>query len=127
MTTVVNVWLAEHPLPGYLDPIKKLAAGFEAAHPGYRIEVTGYGFRELPAEVARAAGQGRPRTSPSTTPPRPGSPWTRGGRRASRCSCRSSGPSPAAARSSASASSSATWSPPYAATTPTRASWPPRR
>ncbi|GAA4938412.1 sn-glycerol 3-phosphate transport system substrate-binding protein [Nonomuraea thailandensis] len=60
MTTVVDVWLAEHPLPGYLDPIKKLAAGFEAAHPGYRIEVTGYGFRELPAEVARAAGRGRP-------------------------------------------------------------------
>ncbi|TYB71354.1 extracellular solute-binding protein [Nonomuraea sp. PA05] len=59
MTTVVNVWLAEHPLPGYLDPIKKMAAGFEAAHPGYRIEVTGHGFRELPAEVARAAAQGR--------------------------------------------------------------------
>ncbi|UBU18030.1 extracellular solute-binding protein [Nonomuraea gerenzanensis] len=60
MTTVVNVWLAEHPLPGYLDPIKKLAAGFEAAHPGYRIDITGYGFRELPAEVARAAARGTP-------------------------------------------------------------------
>ncbi|MFD0475911.1 hypothetical protein ACFQ0B_52610 [Nonomuraea thailandensis] len=127
MTTVVDVWLAEHPLPGYLDPIKKLAAGFEAAHPGYRIEVTGYGFRELPAEVARAAGRGRPLTSPSTTPPPPAWPWTRGGRRARRCSSRSSGPSPAEARSSASASCWPAWSPPCAATTPTRASWSPRR
>ena len=59
-TTVIRVWLAEHPFPDYLATPRKLAAGFERAHPGYRIEVTGHDFRELPARVAEAAAAGRP-------------------------------------------------------------------
>ncbi|MFI7420545.1 extracellular solute-binding protein [Nonomuraea sp. NPDC049684] len=60
MRTVISVWIAEHPLPDYLGPIRRMAADFEAVHPDLRIEITGHGFRELPAEVARAAGRGEP-------------------------------------------------------------------
>ncbi|NUR88920.1 MAG: hypothetical protein HOY71_32950, partial [Nonomuraea sp.] len=52
MRTVISVWIAEHPLPDYLGPIRRMAGDFEAAHPDLRIEITGVGFRELPAEVA---------------------------------------------------------------------------
>ncbi|NUP63893.1 MAG: extracellular solute-binding protein [Nonomuraea sp.] len=60
MRTVISVWIAEHPLPGYLGPIRRMAGDFEAAHPDLRVEITGHGFRDLPAEVARAAARGEP-------------------------------------------------------------------
>lgn len=64
-TTVVEVWLAEHPFPAYdgrhfLDPLKAMAEEFGRRHPEFRIDVRGVDFRAMPAEVARAAAQGRP-------------------------------------------------------------------
>lgn len=53
--TPVNVWLNDFLYPGYLDPVKKLARDFNAAHPEYRIDIQGFDFRTMPEEVARAA------------------------------------------------------------------------
>lgn len=57
--TVVDAWFVEHRFPGFLDPIRDKARAFEAAHPGYRIQVHGYDFHELPRILARAVHRGR--------------------------------------------------------------------
>lgn len=58
--TVVTVWFATHPFPGYMDPLEKMAREFENAHPGYRLDVVGHDFREMPAKVVAAVAEGNP-------------------------------------------------------------------
>jgi sn-glycerol 3-phosphate transport system substrate-binding protein len=58
--TVITVWFATHPFPGYLAPLEKMAGDFEKAHPEFRLDVVGYDFRELPAKVAEAVTRGDP-------------------------------------------------------------------
>lgn len=57
---VIDVWFAQHPFPGYLDPVRKLASEFEKSHPGYQINVQGRDFQTLPRDVALAAEGGDP-------------------------------------------------------------------
>jgi sn-glycerol 3-phosphate transport system substrate-binding protein len=60
---VIDVWLAEHPFPNYygqpfLDPMRKMAAEFNAAHPDYRVDIRGIDYQALPQEVAQAVARG---------------------------------------------------------------------
>jgi sn-glycerol 3-phosphate transport system substrate-binding protein len=56
----IDVWLAGHPIPHFHDTVEEAAESFTRAHPGYEIRLREVGFRELPAEVARAAEEGSP-------------------------------------------------------------------
>ena len=56
---VVDVWLAEYPFPGYLDPRERAAAAFNAEHPEYEVRVRAVEYTSLPGEVHRAAMEGR--------------------------------------------------------------------
>lgn len=57
---VIDVWLADHPMPHFLDPVAEAAESFTRAHPGHRIRIRRIPFRELPREVVRAVEQGNP-------------------------------------------------------------------
>jgi sn-glycerol 3-phosphate transport system substrate-binding protein len=66
MTVTITALMARHPFegylegyPDYLDPARAAADEFARAHPGYRIEITGCDFEEMPGEVARLAAEGR--------------------------------------------------------------------
>jgi sn-glycerol 3-phosphate transport system substrate-binding protein len=56
--TVIDVWLADLTLPGYLDPLLKFGEEFERRHPDYRINIEGHNFRTLPHELYQAAAAG---------------------------------------------------------------------
>ncbi|MER7764552.1 extracellular solute-binding protein [Streptomyces sp. NPDC097619] len=56
---VIEAWLSEFPFPDFLEPIRARAREFEAAHPGYQVEIRGFSYEQLPAEIARAAAEGR--------------------------------------------------------------------
>jgi sn-glycerol 3-phosphate transport system substrate-binding protein len=56
---VIDVWVADLTFPGYLDRLRRLGEQFDRAHPGYHVQITGYDFRALPQEIARAAAEGR--------------------------------------------------------------------
>lgn len=56
--TVINVWLANFPFPGYLDSRIADAAAFNAAHPRYDVEVRAVDFNQLPQEVNAAVQAG---------------------------------------------------------------------
>ena len=55
----IDVLFSHYTFPNFLDPIKRRAAEFERAHPGYKINVGSSYFQTLPGEVATAAQQGR--------------------------------------------------------------------
>ncbi|MCI0383176.1 extracellular solute-binding protein [Streptomyces sp. CNQ085] len=55
---VIDVWLSEFPFPGFLEPIRERAREFEKAHPGYRVDIRGFSYEELPRAVAAAAARG---------------------------------------------------------------------
>ncbi|MFI6889792.1 ABC transporter substrate-binding protein [Streptosporangium canum] len=57
--TVIDVWVADLTFPGYMDRWMKWGEEFEAAHPEYRINITGQDFRTFPVEIAEAAAEGR--------------------------------------------------------------------
>lgn len=56
---VIDVWVCDLTFPGYMDRLFKLGEEFENAHPGYRIDIQGFDFRELPRKIAEAARQDR--------------------------------------------------------------------
>lgn len=56
---VVDVWLHYYLSPDFLDPVRRVAEEFNAAHPEYRVTVEGRYFQSLPREVSRAALEGR--------------------------------------------------------------------
>ncbi|WP_225800902.1 extracellular solute-binding protein [Streptomyces sp. NK15101] len=56
---VIEAWLSEFPFPDFLEPIRERAREFEKAHPGYRIDIRGHSYEELPEAVAQAAAEGR--------------------------------------------------------------------
>jgi sn-glycerol 3-phosphate transport system substrate-binding protein len=55
---VVDVYMHYYLSPHFLDDTRQLAAQFNAAHPGYQIEVHGFDYQELPAEIAKAVARG---------------------------------------------------------------------
>jgi sn-glycerol 3-phosphate transport system substrate-binding protein len=55
----IDALVSAYPFPNFMEPIQERAAEFERAHPGYRVTVTGCGYEELPAEVAKLAAEGR--------------------------------------------------------------------
>lgn len=55
----IDVLFSHYTFPNFLDPIKRRAAEFERAHPGYKVNVSSSYFQTLPGEVAKAAEQGR--------------------------------------------------------------------
>ncbi len=58
MDGVIEVWLHHYGFPESLDGMRELAEAFHRAHPGHRVQIRGFDYRELPAAVARAAEQG---------------------------------------------------------------------
>lgn len=56
----IDVWLADHPIPHFLDPVVAAAESFNRAHPGYEVRLREINFRELPREVVRAVEEGNP-------------------------------------------------------------------
>lgn len=59
-TTVIKVWLADYPFPGYLDQRLQLAEEFNRKYPSYQVEIEAVYHTELPAEVYRAVQEGNP-------------------------------------------------------------------
>ena len=59
-TVTIDVWLNDYLIPGYLDPVHRLVQRFGEEHPGIDVRVRGIDFRDMPAEVAHAAGDGTP-------------------------------------------------------------------
>lgn len=57
---VIDVWLSDHPIPHYLDPVADAAESFNRAHPGYQVRIRQIFFHDLPREVAHAAAEGNP-------------------------------------------------------------------
>lgn len=57
---VIDVWLAQFPIPGHLDARIAQAAEFNRLHPDYEVRITEYDFNVLPAEVNRAIQAGNP-------------------------------------------------------------------
>jgi sn-glycerol 3-phosphate transport system substrate-binding protein len=57
---VVDVWLSDHPLPGFNDPVVAAAESFNQAHPEYEIRTRPVFFADLPREVVQAVEQGNP-------------------------------------------------------------------
>lgn len=55
---IINVWFSDHPIPHFLDPVKKIAHEFNRDHPDYDVRIRGVEFRDLPREIARAAANG---------------------------------------------------------------------
>jgi sn-glycerol 3-phosphate transport system substrate-binding protein len=55
---VIDAWFSDHPIPHFLDPVKKIAEEFNRDHPGYDVRIRGVGFRDLPREIAQAAAGG---------------------------------------------------------------------
>jgi sn-glycerol 3-phosphate transport system substrate-binding protein len=58
-TVTIEAWLAVHPFPGFLEPLRALTEEFNRAHQGHRVVLRGIDFREMPEAVARAAREGR--------------------------------------------------------------------
>lgn len=57
---VIDVWLSNHPIPGFLDPVAEAVESFNRAHPQYQVRTREIFFRDLPAEVVRAVEAGNP-------------------------------------------------------------------
>lgn len=55
---VIKATFSDYLYPGYMDPLYAWANEFADRHPGYRVEVTGIDFREVPKVVAEAAARG---------------------------------------------------------------------
>lgn len=58
--TTIDVWLSNHPIPGFNTPVVDAAESFGRAHPGYEIRIREINFRELPRAVADAVAEGNP-------------------------------------------------------------------
>jgi len=56
----IDVWLANHPIPGFLDSVTEATESFNRAHPQYEVRTKAIFFRDLPAEVVRAVEAGNP-------------------------------------------------------------------
>ena len=56
----IDVWLSDHPMPGFLDPVVKMADEFNQTHPAYHIRLRKVLFRDLPREVVKAVDEGNP-------------------------------------------------------------------
>jgi sn-glycerol 3-phosphate transport system substrate-binding protein len=56
----IDVWLSEHPLPGFLDPVTAAAESFNQAHPEYEVRTRPIFFADVPREVVGAVEQGNP-------------------------------------------------------------------
>lgn len=56
--TVIDVWMADFPFPGYLDPFLEMAEEFEQAHPDYQVNIEARDYWTLPEEVAQAVEEG---------------------------------------------------------------------
>src|SRR5690606_12329659 len=57
---VIDAWFSQYPFPSFLETVRKRAAEFECAFPGYRVEVRAVWWQRLPQEVSLAAARGRP-------------------------------------------------------------------
>lgn len=57
---VIDAWFSQYPFPSFLETVRKRAAEFECAFPGYRVEVRAVWWQRLPQEVSLAASRGRP-------------------------------------------------------------------
>jgi sn-glycerol 3-phosphate transport system substrate-binding protein len=57
---IIRASFSDYLFPGYLAPLHKAAAEFAERHPGYRVEVTGYDFRDVAEEVTKAVAAGEP-------------------------------------------------------------------
>ena len=55
----IEVWVADLTFPGYMDRLRRIADRFHDSHPGYRVNITGHDFRELPGIIAKAAEERR--------------------------------------------------------------------
>lgn len=60
MSVTIDVWLAGHPIPHFLDPVTEAAESFARAHPGYEVRLRDMNFWDVPAEIARAVEEGNP-------------------------------------------------------------------
>lgn len=56
----IDVWLSDHPIPGFLDSIAEAAESFNRAHPRYEVRTRAIYFADMPREVVRAVEQGNP-------------------------------------------------------------------
>jgi sn-glycerol 3-phosphate transport system substrate-binding protein len=56
--TTIDVWFSDLTFPQYMDPLTRMSAEFEQAHPEYRINVRSSDFRALPSEVTNAVANG---------------------------------------------------------------------
>jgi len=55
---VIDVWLAQFPIPGHLDARYAQAAAFNLAHPEYEVRITEMPYTDIPREVYRASRNG---------------------------------------------------------------------
>jgi sn-glycerol 3-phosphate transport system substrate-binding protein len=55
---VIKATFCDYLYAGFMDPLFARAEEFAARHPGYRVEVTGHDFREIPKVMAEAAVRG---------------------------------------------------------------------
>lgn len=54
----IDVWLSDHPVPHFLDPVQELAEQFNKAHPEYLVRIRGIDYREISGTVRRAVADG---------------------------------------------------------------------
>ncbi|MFM9372907.1 extracellular solute-binding protein [Streptomyces sp. Da 82-17] len=55
----IDVWLADHPFPNFLDPVRKCAEEFGRRHPEYRVVIQGYDYWTQRQKFFDAVEQGR--------------------------------------------------------------------
>ncbi|WP_412543666.1 extracellular solute-binding protein [Longispora sp. K20-0274] len=55
---VIDVLLADHPFPHFLDPLRKRAVEFGKAHPEYHVDIRGYQYWEQRQESNLSVGRG---------------------------------------------------------------------
>jgi sn-glycerol 3-phosphate transport system substrate-binding protein len=54
----IEVWLQYYVTPDFLDPVRRIAAEFEARHPDYRIDIRGHHFETIVPEMREAVARG---------------------------------------------------------------------
>lgn len=55
----INVWLNDYPIPGYLAARVKAAEDFNRLYPRYHVNVVPYDYTKLPADLSKAAKEGK--------------------------------------------------------------------
>jgi len=61
--TVITMWMPHYPvMPWFMGRVQEVAKTFNEAHPGYRVEIEGFDWFDLPDAIHRAALEGSPPT-----------------------------------------------------------------